>query len=98
MNNEKDLQDARTDLFSTGIVLAEAITGEHPFNVDGTDIQTAIMNDQKRALTEMADFEVDPQLQAFYDNLTQHEPYQRYRKPAFALDDLQIIKENDDAV
>jgi len=98
MNNEKDLQDARTDLFPTGIVLVEAITGEHPFDVEGMNIQTAIMNDRKRTLTEMADFEVDSQLQEFYDNLTKHQPYQRYRKPAFALDDLQTIKENNDAV
>lgn len=98
MNNEKELQDARTDLFSTGIVLAEAITGEHPFDLDGMDIHTAIMNDRKRALTEMAEFAVGPTLQEFYETLTQHEPYQRYRKPAFALDDLLTIKENNDAV
>lgn len=91
MKNKKELQDSRTDLFSTGIVMAETITGQHPFNISGMDIETAIIHDQKRSLEQMADFEPDPHLCEFYDKLTQHQPYQRYRKPEYALEDLKSI-------
>ena len=98
MNNEKELQDSRSDLFSIGIVLAEAISGEHPFDIDDLDIRTALMNGQKRSLEDLSNGHVDQQLGQFYDKLTKHEPFNRYRKPAFASEDLKTIKENTDAI
>lgn len=71
----------------------ESITSEHPFDVEGMDIPRAILADEKRRLRGLGiDSDIEGALHKFYDTLTGHEPHQRFRKPEFALEELERIK------
>lgn len=91
LQNDKDLQDIRSDLFSNGIVMFESLTGEHPFAADDEElpIPDAILQNEKHPLEGYLD---DPDLERglhnIYDKMTQPQPFERYRRPDHALDDL----------
>jgi serine/threonine-protein kinase len=91
--NERYNQDVKTDLFSTGIVFFETITGEHPFAHDVGSCRDAILQDNRMDLSGYLE---NPQLEEyideFYKRLTENEPADRYRKPEHAKDDLDEIK------
>lgn len=94
LQNNKDLQDRRTDFFATGIVMFETITGEHPY--DRRDIEItipdAIMEGERRELEGFLDDQsLETDLNRFFKKLTAYEPYERFRKPEFALEELQEI-------
>lgn len=92
IQNRKHLQDIRTDLFATGIVMFESITGEHPFEHDNTETAKAILQGQRKDLTDFVD---RPDLDYFYKRLTSVEQHERFRKPSFALDELRLIMPQD---
>lgn len=96
LENEKELQDIRTDLFSTGIVFYESTVGNHPFDVAGFSIPRAIMMGEKEKL-ELNDLNNTDasKIANIYDKLTSHEPYQRPRKPEFVLEELGELTEGD---
>lgn len=94
LNNEKEIQGCRTDLFATGIVMFESITGEHPFAPDDIDITIpdAILQEERKELDgyiENKDFEA--QLNEFFKKMTAFEPYERFRKPKFARQEFNNI-------
>lgn len=98
LNNDKEAQGVRTDIFSSGIVLFEAISGEHPFEVPGKSKTEAIVDGDKRDLDgyirdQGGSAEFAEELQFFFDIITQPEPHLRYRKPEFAMEQLQEILE-----
>lgn len=92
MDYEKDKQSTKTDLFSTGVVMFETITGVHPFEDQADSVTEAICEGEKRDLSQLVEGEIGEELQFFFDVLTQTEPGRRYRKPEFALEDLQDIR------
>jgi len=92
LQNDRDNQNVRSDLFSTGIVLFESITGEHPFNHTGISIPDAIRQQERKSLDGYIDNAVlERELADFYERLTESEPADRYRKAEFAYDDLEEI-------
>lgn len=92
LQNDRDNQNVRSDLFSTGIVLFESITGEHPFNHTGLPIPDAIRQQERKSLDGYIDNAVlEQELAEFYERLTESEPADRYRKAEFACDDLEEI-------
>jgi len=93
LDYDKDLQSIRTDLFSSGIVLFESVTGVHPYKNRGSSVTDAICNGNKADLTEYVDGELGENLGAFFDILTHTEPSKRFRKPAHALERFEEIKE-----
>lgn len=96
LRNERYNQDVKTDLFSTGIVFFETVTGEHPYSTLGIEhCADAILEDNKLDLQgylENTDLESD--LNEYYRRLTEYEPANRFRKPRHAQEDLNEIKED----
>lgn len=93
LDYEKDEQSIRMDLFSTGIVMFESITGDHPFVDQGEVVTDAICNGSKRDLSNYVEGEFGEDLQFFFDTLTQPQPNKRYRKPEHALEVFNEIVE-----
>jgi len=88
IKNKKEEQDIRTDLFSTGIVMFEAITGEHPFDHGQDDLSDAILEGQRKDLKEYIG---ESELVPIYEKLTEPELHKRYRKPSHAKQELEIV-------
>lgn len=92
LRNDKDSQDVRTDIFSTGIVFFEAVSGEHPFNFPEIDFIDAIQEHKRRDFSGyLDDPKLGTQVDSFYKRMTEYEPADRYRKPSHAADDLLAI-------
>jgi len=92
LQNEKEKQDTRTDLFSTGIVMAECITGEHPFEGVGLPIQDAIYNGEWRRLEGQIDDPPAEYLDYFLEFMLAPVMSDRFNTPEDALDNLSRIK------
>jgi serine/threonine-protein kinase len=95
LRNERYNQDVKTDLFSTGIVFFETTTGEHPFNTLGARSHSdAILANSRRELSGyLENTELEEDFNEFFKRLTAHEPARRFRKPEFAQEKLNEIKE-----
>lgn len=89
LNNEKDKQSIRSDIFSLGIVFFETITGNHPYEGTSSEVTTAIVDDDKSRLdTYVSNPNLGSSLQMIFETMCEREPYNRYRKPEFILEDL----------
>lgn len=89
LRNEKKKENTRSDLFSTGIVFFESITGEHPFNHTRGDASDAIREYNRLELSGYLDNQpLERDLNSFYLRMTEYEPMDRYRKPQHAQEDL----------
>lgn len=94
LQNDRDNQNVRTDLFSTGIVLFEATTGEHPFDHQGMAYRDAILEHNRKDLEGyLNDSRFEKDLDEFYKRLTEYEPADRYRKAEHATEELEEIIE-----
>lgn len=90
----KEKQTIKTDLFSSGIVMFESITGEHPFDIGGTSVTDAICEGKKRNLEGfIGETELGQEFNFVFDTLTKTAPHKRYRKPEYAREDLKTIGE-----
>jgi eukaryotic-like serine/threonine-protein kinase len=84
--------DARADIFSTGVLLYEMLTGTWPFRGKSTvDVRHAVMHDQARTLAEMRPGPTPAQLQRVLDRAMQKEPRDRYQKIGDLRDDLRSV-------
>jgi len=93
LENEKELQDARTDIFSTGIVVAEAVSGEHLFEVEKSPIPRNILSGNRKEDIS-TDFEqpIENKLTEILLKMTETEQYLRHRLPSHAKDDLEELE------
>ena len=70
--------DARSDMFSFGVVLYECVTGQHPFRGDTFgSLIASILRDEPRALRELIPG-IRPQLEQVIHRCLRKEPAQRY--------------------
>ncbi len=84
--------DARSDLFSFGVLLYEAVTGIHPFQRD-TMLQTAsaILTDPPGGGAEHPSLSGAEPLRSVIDRLLQKNREHRYPNAAAVLDDLPVV-------
>src|ERR1041385_5573532 len=76
-----DKVDSRADIFSTGVLLYEMLTGTWPFRGKNTiDVRHAVMHDQPKSLAEMRPGATPAKLQQILDRAMQKEPGDRYQK------------------
>src|SRR5438132_10757795 len=80
-----DKVDTRADIFSTGVLLYEMLTGTWPFRgKSAIDVRHAVIYDQPKSLAEMRPGATPARLQQILDRAMQKDPRDRYQK----IDDL----------
>src|SRR5947199_6195426 len=87
-----DKVDARADIFSTGVLLYEMLTGTWPFRgKSSVDVRHAVLHEEPQPLSEARPGGAPWQLQAILDRAMAKEPKQRYQKVGEMRDDLRAV-------
>ena len=87
-----DRVDARADIFSTGVLLYEMLTGTWPFRGKSTvDVRHAVIHDQPKPLSEARPGPTPARLQQILDKTLQKDPRDRYQKIGELRDALRKI-------
>ncbi|HEY6045962.1 MAG TPA: protein kinase, partial [Pyrinomonadaceae bacterium] len=87
-----DRVDARADIFSTGVLLYEMLTGTWPFRGKSTvDVRHAVIHDQPKAMAEARPGPTPARLQQILDKTLQKDPRDRYQKIAELRDELRKV-------
>src|SRR5260221_11759566 len=87
-----DRVDARADIFSTGVLLYEMLTGTWPFRGKSTiDVRHAVIYDQPKPLAVARPGTTPARLQEILDKAMQKEPRGRYQKIDELRDELRKV-------
>src|SRR5207249_5830615 len=87
-----DRVDARADIFSTGVLLYEMLTGTWPFRGKSpVDVRHAVMHDQPKPLTEARPGPTPARLQRILDKSMAKEPRDRYQRIDELREDLRKV-------
>ncbi|MDT5123871.1 MAG: eukaryotic-like serine/threonine-protein kinase [Acidobacteriota bacterium] len=87
-----DRVDKRADIFSTGVLLYEMLTGIWPFQgKTSVDVRHAVIHSEPVPVAEMRKDYVPPRLQQILDRALQKEPRDRYQKMEDFRDDLKSV-------
>src|SRR5216683_2736036 len=87
-----DRVDKRADIFSTGVLLYEMLTGTWPFRGKTTiDVRHAVMHDAARQIADVRPGAIPPRLQQIVDRAMAKEPRDRYQKMEDFRDDLRLV-------
>src|SRR5213082_2270822 len=84
--------DARADIFSTGVLLYEMLTGTWPFQgKTSVDVRHAVLHEEPKPLSEARPGGAPPKLQAILARAMAKDPKQRYQKVNELRDDLRAV-------
>ena len=87
-----DRVDSRADIFSTGVLLYEMLTGTWPFRGKSTvDVRHAVIYDQAKPLAEARPGPTPARLQQILDKAMAKEPRDRYQKISELRDELKKV-------
>src|SRR5256714_4991147 len=87
-----DRVDSRADIFSTGVLLYEMLTGTWPFRGKSTvDVRHAVIHDQPKPLAEARPGATPARLQQIVDKAMDKDPRDRYQKISELRDELKKV-------
>jgi serine/threonine protein kinase/tetratricopeptide (TPR) repeat protein len=87
-----DRVDARADIFSTGVLLYEMLTGTWPFRgKTAVDVRHAVIYDQPKPVAEMRPGQTPVRLQQILDRSMAKDPRDRYQKISELREDLRKV-------
>jgi serine/threonine-protein kinase len=87
-----DRVDARADIFSTGVLLYEMLSGSWPFKgKTAVDVRHAVLHDEPAPLAQVRPGRVPPLLQQVLNKALAKDPRNRYQKITQFADDLRSI-------
>jgi serine/threonine protein kinase/tetratricopeptide (TPR) repeat protein len=87
-----DRVDYRADIFSTGVLLYEMLTGIWPFQgKTSVDVRHAVIYDQPVPLAKARSGQTPPRLQQILDRAMAKNPRDRYQKASELRDDLRAV-------
>ena len=87
-----DRVDSRADIFSTGVLLYEMLTGTWPFRgKTAVDVRHAVLHEEPVPLAEARLAPVPTRLQQILDRALKKDPRDRYQKIAEFRDDLKAV-------
>jgi serine/threonine-protein kinase len=92
-----DRVDKRADVFSTGVLLYEMLTGTWPFRGKTTiDVRHAVLHDAARPIAELRGSAIPPRLQQVIDRALAKEPKDRFQSMDEVRNELrQVLQELD---
>ncbi len=91
-----DRVDSRADIFSTGVLLYEMLTGMWPFRgTSAVDVRHAVLHLEPAPINEVRPDPVPPRLQQVLDRALKKDPRDRYQQITQFRDDLRaVVREN----
>lgn len=88
-----DRVDSRADIFSTGVLLYEMLTGTWPFRgKTAVDVRHAVLHEEPIPLEEARPGALPPRLQQILDKALAKDPRDRYQKITQLRDDLSAVQ------
>ena len=87
-----DRVDSRADIFSTGVLLYEMLTGTWPFQGQtAIEVRHAVLNAEPEPLSKMRPGRVPARLQTVLDKALAKDPRNRYQKISYFAEDIRSI-------
>ncbi|CAN5782663.1 hypothetical protein BH20ACI3_BH20ACI3_16720 [soil metagenome] len=87
-----DRVDKRADIFSTGVLLYEMLTGTWPFQGKTTiDVRHAVLHDAPKPIAELRSEVIPSRIQQILNRAMAKEPRDRYQKMEEMRDDLRKV-------
>src|SRR5947209_13273701 len=87
-----DRVDKRADIFSTGVLLYEMLTGTWPFQgKTSVDVRHAVIHDAPTPVAQMRSDAVPPRLQQILDRAMAKDPRDRYQRMEEFREDLKSV-------
>ncbi|MDQ3805597.1 MAG: serine/threonine protein kinase, partial [Acidobacteriota bacterium] len=84
--------DHRADIFSTGVLLYEMLSGTWPFRGQSTvEVRYAVLHDTPQPINEVRDDNPPPGLQQILDRALAKRPEERYQRMSEMRDDLRAV-------